>query len=626
MGYWDGAVQGARVGQQIGDNLTTGALQDQALQQANSANAIKLAQQDQAQQDTQANRAAMANAQPSVAPAAIPAAAQLMSNAPVAPVSSAAQLMGAPQAQPVGPPAPTPQQTALQGIIDASKAQTYDSTKSIGDNDVLPGTTNLAQGATDAQNAQIADLQAQEVAAGAQPTASPAAQADGSPAPAAPPAQAPAPQPAVGTGDGGQVTPTDRMKAAMDAAYARGDSASAEAIKQQIFANAKSVVDATGNPAEGLKIINAAMGTNFSYMKMGNIEAIKDGNGDITGFVDFAHANMDAANGMSMTDAINKNYSPSMLGPGQSQKILTYLGDNPVKTNEDQMKFIQWAGQQGITGKSIIPFIDAQNKLIVDNSANIRAENQITAADNRQASSQAHSDAAQQRGFAQQSALIEQRLANQQGDPASITNAATMAANGQLSVRTDLSRISGHDRLAIIAQAKQINPNFDPNLSAAQNASLTSLVKTRGAISANEIDANKNFDQLVALHAKLGNGLIPAVNEAVNYMKDGMGAPDPGTAAGVAYEALTQYARVINKATGGASVTDSARKEANNLLPILKLNNAQVAQRVAQYRITMDNTIKSQDQAINQVRGGAPIAPSGGGTTFQSGKYSVTVH
>lgn len=139
----------------------------------------------------------------------------------------------------------------------------------------------------------------------------------------------------------------------------------------------------------------------------------------------------------------------------------------------------------------------------------------------------------------------------------------------------------------------------------ADQKNVENLVKITGVLRSNEIEANKNFDQLSGLYKKLGNNTVPALNVALNHIKEGLGAPEPGTAAGVAYEAMTQYARVVNKQTTGGAITDTARKEINGLLQVLKTNPKQFEQKVKQYRITMRNAMESQDEAIKLARRGA---------------------
>ncbi len=562
----------------------------QSTKQQNALGAINLNKQNMTYQDMLATRSDMAGAQPTQAAvqpqAPLPSSnIAALSTTPAAPSPTA-------QAQ-MGPPAPTQAQSDIAGL-----------------------STNVAQNpglaALSGSDKRLASMQATEAAT--PPPAEPPAQAQPGqqgvlPQPqvqatqtAATPeeAQAPAPAP-VATGSNGEVTPADRIGAAIKGAYARGDMATAETLKKQAFDNSKAVVDATGNPNEGLKVLNAALGTNYQYMKMANNEFLKDGEGNIVAAVNVTGLNMDVSAGMPYSQALAKNSTATSFGAGKSQIVESWLAKNSDLSPVDQIKGLYTvAAENNVSLKSLEPVITNLQKAATQKDADARQQAGFEHAESMQRTSQAHTDK-----------LFAQRLQSSQGSASDLANAAQMLAEGKLDLSKDLSRISGGDRLALIAQAKQINPSFDPRLSGAQNASLGSLVKTRGAIAANEIDANKNFDQLTALHAKLGNGLIPAVNLAMNYIKDGTGAPEPGTAAGVAYEALTQYARVINKTTGGAAVTDSARKEANALLPVLKLNNAQFEQRIAQYRVTMRNTIASQDQAINQVRSGtAPLQPN----------------
>jgi hypothetical protein len=170
------------------------------------------------------------------------------------------------------------------------------------------------------------------------------------------------------------------------------------------------------------------------------------------------------------------------------------------------------------------------------------------------------------------------------------------------------------DRRGGIVKSAKNPQNLDVGTAQAEQFDIKNLEKIKGVLTSNEIEANKNFDQLEELSTKLGNGRIPKINKAYNIIKDNLGAPEPGTAEGVAYEAATQYARVVNKQTTGGALTDTAKADALRFLNVMKMSDKQRRQKLAQYRVTMKNATASQDEAIKRARTGARnnTAPSGG--------------
>jgi len=136
-------------------------------------------------------------------------------------------------------------------------------------------------------------------------------------------------------------------------------------------------------------------------------------------------------------------------------------------------------------------------------------------------------------------------------------------------------------------------------------ANVAAMSKQKGLIAnleGSELQAQKNLTRLHGLFKQLGNGTVPMLNGVVNRMKKGMGAPAPGTAEAVAYETMIEYTRVVTRQTTGAAPTDSAMKNTNDLISVLKDNPAMIDQKFTQFRGLMKDSLNSQKEVYEEMR------------------------
>ena len=154
-------------------------------------------------------------------------------------------------------------------------------------------------------------------------------------------------------------------------------------------------------------------------------------------------------------------------------------------------------------------------------------------------------------------------------------------------------------------------------------ATVGAMVKQKNLIANTDINAaqaEKNIKQLRGLYDKLGNGTIPMLNSVANRFAKHLGAPEPGTAEAVAYETMIEYTKVVTGQTTGAAPTDSAMKNTNDLIDVLKDNPTQINQKFDNMITLMENKKKSQAEGYNnlkaslsqgvQIGGSTPAAPA----------------
>jgi hypothetical protein len=136
-------------------------------------------------------------------------------------------------------------------------------------------------------------------------------------------------------------------------------------------------------------------------------------------------------------------------------------------------------------------------------------------------------------------------------------------------------------------------------------ANVAAMSKQKGLIAnlqGSEAQAEKNLARLEGLYEKLGNGTIPVLNSVMNRFKKGLGAPEPGTAEAVAYETMIEYTRVVTRQTTGAAPTDSAMKNTNDLISVLRDNPAMIKQKFTQFRGLMKDSLNSQVEVYNEMK------------------------
>jgi hypothetical protein len=349
MGYAEGLGVGAHVGQQVWNNIDpiqrqAAIEQVQAQRQQNALGALNLQKQQIAYQDLLGARSAAQNAQGT--PAQTTTTVQPGQTQPPA-LSDAFGVQTALGANPATGSSPQSDVQGLQANVDK-----------------YPQLANQL-GATQ---------RLQEMKAEAPPVDQNApVDASGFPAPAT------ETSPIVQAYKEGRVQsimtpamPPDRIKAQIDYYHSVGNMDAANALKQQVFAESKNIVDATGNMADGLKLMNSAFGTNYSYSKLPDIEFIKDGEGNVVSAINKNGVAMDVANKMQMSDAITKNSTPMNLG-NKSSIVTGWLAKNSDMPLKDQISGLYTlASENNISTKLIEPIVTNLVKTEAEQDANAR--------------------------------------------------------------------------------------------------------------------------------------------------------------------------------------------------------------------------------------------------------------
>ncbi len=166
----------------------------------------------------------------------------------------------------------------------------------------------------------------------------------------------------------------------------------------------------------------------------------------------------------------------------------------------------------------------------------------------------------------------------------------------------------------------------------ANKTALNNLQKVYSQVTVNEQQALKNFDQLQELSKKVDRSGSTVANRYLLKLK-GQYAGDADTQAfeSVLVTAATEYAKVVSGQTGGAAVTDAARKEIQEVLnPAMsdKALNTVIPQlkREMRNRITsfegQISTLKSNIQ--NQSGSNSPL-PSNVETTPEIDKWAASL-
>lgn len=362
---------------------------------------------------------------------------------------------------PVNNPAAPADRAALAAKIQGMTAQTYNPALPYGDNDVPPETTNLTPEATAAQQQQLAPLQAQM----AQPD-----QIEGA---ALPKVEQKLTVP---------ITGADRIKAMIQSYESNGDIAAATALKTQVAQHAKTVVDLSGNPADGIKVLNDSLGTNYSVAKMPSFQMIKNGD-EVVGVLDEGTMKLDVMNGMSASDAFKKNMAPVQLG-GSSKLVADYLAKNPNATAQDVWKL---ASDNSIPIKAIEPIITELQKAQHDKDMNDRQIKAQAHSDEMQARGQAHSDQIQANSLAAMGARARMYsvLDTQNGNRPIMATSEEIASNpsrylsgatgakalGQTNLQEDIKGTVANVRKSLGSLDKDFTPAQAAQLSVAMRSS-----------------------------------------------------------------------------------------------------------------------------------------------------------
>ncbi len=286
-------------------------------------------------------------------------------------------------------------------------------------------------------------------------------------------------------------TQPDTNKIILDHALKSGDVDRINAVKTQIAAQAKSIVDITGNPMEGLKLVNAAMGTNYSIMKTPDLELVKNGD-EIVAMRDKGGEKLDMMNGMSLSDAVNKNMVPISLGGG-SQLVNKYLSEHPNATAQEMWKL---SSDNNIPLKTIEPIISKLQAAENERGKDARQERQFQHTEAMQTSRQAHSDSVIAKALQGKNAMSTDAvdLAADQylltGQMPALGMGGASAKMAILNKAAEKAKAQGLDASGIVTEMAQTKANA---------GSLTQQQKQIGAMGSfvKNIDKQVNrFDQL----------------------------------------------------------------------------------------------------------------------------------
>jgi hypothetical protein len=147
----------------------------------------------------------------------------------------------------------------------------------------------------------------------------------------------------------------------------------------------------------------------------------------------------------------------------------------------------------------------------------------------------------------------------------------------------------------------------------ASQGELNKLQAQRGQIMAFAKNAAKEFDMVEKLSGEVGRSGSPLINRWIVAGKKATGDPDAAKFHAVVQTAVSEYAKVMSSATGTGVTSDSARKEAQEML-----NTAQTPEQVKGVlkilRQGIENRRTSYDDQINGIKSaisGQPVQTPG---------------
>ena len=356
MGYWDGAVQGAKIGEQIGDNLTTGALAYQNAQMDTNEKARQLAV-------AAGMRNAAANAQP-IAPVTTTTTDGGYTPAPPVDTSANARaLLGAPAD---ATPAKTRANEAIYGVVSPTTAPT-----------AAPADLNYSP--APAFN-PVADQQSAAADQAAQP---------------------------VTTTTTTPGSPANPLKAQIEYLNSIGETQKAQALSDSLIDHANKVMTLTGNPNDALKIVNDATGEKLAYSPLASLDAITN-DGQLVGYIDKNKYKELVTAGAQPMEAMKGAMIPLDLGGG-GKAVMEYLSQHPNATDAE----LAGVGEKaGVPLSKMIPLLAERQKVQAQVEQNARQDKSIAASDARTDKTIAASDARQDKTIAAIAGRQDKTLAN----------------------------------------------------------------------------------------------------------------------------------------------------------------------------------------------------------------------
>jgi len=182
---------------------------------------------------------------------------------------------------------------------------------------------------------------------------------------------------------------------------------------------------------------------------------------------------------------------------------------------------------------------------------------------------------------------------------------------------------------AIIKRAAELNPSANLALGAASTKADTGSLASQQKILDNaegwERTGKANLDVLMGVAQKLKDTGSPFFNRPVRYFMD-KGIGDPNQAAFRAAHAtvVNEYAKILSGAAGSSSVTDSARREAESMLP-LDATWDQLGAAAKVLDTDAGNRINSARQQIANIKGriGGQPTPASAATAAPAARSST---
>jgi hypothetical protein len=191
-------------------------------------------------------------------------------------------------------------------------------------------------------------------------------------------------------------------------------------------------------------------------------------------------------------------------------------------------------------------------------------------------------------------------------------NGGAMQKMAVLNRAATMAKEQGLDASGIISQAAD---------TAAQAGGLKKVTAQYAMVQSFEKTASKNFDLVEKLYDRNPQSTIMLLNKLKNNVNIKItGDPDTVMAGRALQTALMEYAKVVTGQTGGAAVSDSARKEVESLLSLAD-KPATFHGTIANHRLEMQNRMTSFQETIASLKSGSGGAGKGPLTQAEAQGY-----
>lgn len=147
------------------------------------------------------------------------------------------------------------------------------------------------------------------------------------------------------------VTSAARTKAQIDYFLSVGNTAEADKLKANVAAQAKNLMDITGDMGTALNFLNESTGLNLTLSKMHKLNILKDGDGNATQVIDESGVAKDQAAGLPLSQAIANN-TIDLRGPegGDARRLQNWIGSQ--KEMPTLLQTFAWGAKNGIDPKA----------------------------------------------------------------------------------------------------------------------------------------------------------------------------------------------------------------------------------------------------------------------------------